>query len=105
MTNFFDTLETRDPAVREAALLASLPLQVAHAKLASPAFAEILKDVNPAQVTTRAALAQLPVIRKHELLELQLKSRSSSGNVFGGFSTKSFGIDLPRVFASPNLRA
>jgi len=57
--------------------------------------------VNPAQVTTRAALAQLPVIRKHELLELQLKSRSKAGNVFGGFSAKSFGVDLPRVFASP----
>jgi len=101
MPDFFDALETRDPAVREAALFAALPLQVAHAKLASPAFAEILKDVNPAQVTSRAALTELPVIRKHELLELQLKSRSSAGNVFGGFSTKSFGIDLPRVFASP----
>ena len=58
MSEFFDVLETRDPAVREAALLATLPLQVAHAKLAAPAFAGILKDVNPAEVTTRAALAR-----------------------------------------------
>ena len=101
MTEFFDALETRPAAQREAALLAALPLQVAHAKLASPAFAEILKDVDPAQVSNRAALAQLPVTRKHELLELQLKSRSNNGNVFGGFSVNSFGAMLPRVFASP----
>lgn len=101
MTDFFDALETRDPADREADLLQMLPLQVAHAKLASPALAEILQDVDPAQVNSRAALARLPVTRKHELLEKQLKSRSSKGNVFGGFSVESFGIRMPRVFASP----
>ena len=101
MSDFFDALETRDPAVREAALLAALPLQVAHAKLASPAFAGILKDVSPAEVTTRAALARLPVTRKHELLEKQIASRNRGGSVFGGFSTSGFGADVPRVFASP----
>jgi phenylacetate-CoA ligase len=101
MTDFFDAMETRDAAEREAALLTALPLQVAHAKLASPAFAEILKDVNPAEVTHRAALAKLPVIRKHELLELQLSSRSRGGSVFGGFSTAGFGSSMLRVFASP----
>lgn len=101
MTEYFDALETRSATQREESLLGALPLQVAHAKLASPAFAEILKDVDPAQVSSRAALAKLPVTRKHELLELQLKSRSSNGNVFGGFSVNSFGAMLPRVFASP----
>ena len=101
MTDFFDALETRNPADREADLLQMLPLQVAHAKLASPALAEILQDVDPAQVSSRAALARLPVTRKHELLEKQLKSRSNQGNVFGGFSVESFGLRMPRVFASP----
>jgi phenylacetate-CoA ligase len=101
MNHFFDALETRSPAEREAALLSALPLQLAHAKLASPAFFEILKDVNPAEVTTRAALAALPVTRKHELLELQLAGRGRGGDVFGGFSTAGFGAHLPRVFASP----
>jgi phenylacetate-CoA ligase len=101
MSDYFDALETREPAVREAALLAALPLQVAHAKLASPAFAGILKDVNPADVTSRAALARLPVTRKHELLDLQLSSRSKGGSVFGGFSAAAFGAHMPRVFASP----
>ncbi len=101
MTDFFDALETRAPVEREAALLAALPMQVAYAKLASPAFAEILKDVNPAEVTNRGALAKLPVIRKHELLEWQLSTRSKGGSVFGGFSTAGFGAHMPRVFASP----
>ncbi len=101
MTDFFDALETRDPARREADLLQALPLQVAHAKMASPALAEILKDVSPTSITSRAALAQLPVTRKHELLELQLKSRSAKGSVFGGFSAERFGKHMPRVFASP----
>jgi phenylacetate-CoA ligase len=101
MTDFFDAQETRDPAAREVALLAALPLQIAHARLASAAFADILKDVNPAEVTSRAALAKLPVIRKHELLELQLASRKQGGSVFGGFSAASFGVHMPRVFASP----
>jgi phenylacetate-CoA ligase len=101
MNDFFDALETRDPLVREQSLLAVLPIQVAHAKLASPALADILKDVNPNEITSRAALTQLPVIRKHELLELQLKSRSAGGNVFGGFSATNFGHGLLRVFASP----
>ena len=101
MTDYFDAQETRDPAQREAALLAALPMQVAHAKLASAAFAEILKDVNPSDVNSRAALAKLPVIRKHELLELQLSSRQKGGSVFGGFSAAGFGAHMPRVFASP----
>ncbi len=101
MTDFFDALEARDPAQREADLLRVLPLQVAHAKLASSAYAEILKDVNPADVTSRAALATLPVTRKHELLELQLASRQRGGSVFGGFSAAAFGSHMPRVFASP----
>ena len=101
MIDFFDALETRDPADREADLLQMLPLQVAHAKLASTALAEILQDVDPTQVTSRAALARLPVTRKHELLEKHLKSRSAQGNVFGGFSAESYGSRMPRVFASP----
>lgn len=101
MTNHFDALETRDRDVREAALLAALPGQVELAKRSSAAFAEILKDVNPAEVTSRQALAKLPVTRKHELLERQQASRSAGGNVFGGFSAVGFGASMPRIFSSP----
>lgn len=95
----YDDLETRDPKAREAALLAALPGQVAHAQTASPAFAGILAGVDASAITSRAALAQLPVTRKHELLERQQAGRAT--NVFGGFSALNFGAAMPRVFASP----
>ena len=97
----YDALETRAPEVREAALMAALPAQVAHAKAHAPAFSESLQDVDAASVNSRAALAKLPVIRKYELLERQKASRAAGGNVFGGFSTLGFGKAMPRVFASP----
>ena len=101
MKTHMDALETRDPAAREAALLAALPVQIAHAQKNAPAFAEILKDIHAANITSRAALAKLPVIRKYELLEKQKASRAAGGNVFGGFSAVSYGSKMPRVFSSP----
>ena len=94
-----DALEIRAPAEREAALLAALPAQIVHARTASKAFADILAGVDPARITSRAALACLPVTRKHELLERQQAQRAQ--NVFGGFSTLGFGAAMPRVFSSP----
>ena len=101
MKTHMDALETRDPAVREAALLTALPGQIAHAQKNAPAFAEILKDIHAADITSRGALAKLPVIRKYELLEKQKASRAAGGNVFGGFSAVSYGSKMPRVFSSP----
>lgn len=96
---YYDDLEARDPKAREAALLAALPAQVAHAQKASPAFAGILAGVDASAITSRVALAQLPVTRKHELLERQQAGRAT--NVFGGFSALHFGAAMLRVFASP----
>ena len=101
MKTHMDALETRDPAARESALLAALPWQIAHAQKNAPAFAEILKDINAADITSRNALAKLPVIRKYELLEKQKASRAAGGSVFGGFSAVSYGQQMPRVFSSP----
>ena len=101
MKTHMDALETRDPAARESALLAALPGQIAHAQKNAPAFAEILKDINAADITSRKALAKLPVIRKYELLEKQKASRAAGGSVFGGFSAVSYGQQMPRVFSSP----
>jgi phenylacetate-CoA ligase len=101
MGQHYDVLETRSPEQREAALMAALPAQLAHAKQASPAIAGVLKDVDASSVKSRQALAKLPVTRKHELLERQQAARASGGNVFGGFSAIGFGAAMPRVFASP----
>jgi phenylacetate-CoA ligase len=99
MRNHFDSLETRDPVQREAALLAALPSQVAHAKAKASAFAKSLQSVDAAIVSSRTALAKLPVIRKHELLEQQQAQRDS--DIFGGFSAIRYGREMPRIFASP----
>ncbi len=104
MSSHYDALETRSPQAREAALMAALPAQIAHAQKHSAAFAEILQGVNAASVTSRAALAQLPVTRKYELLERQQAQRAQ--DPFGGFSTIGWkGLLRPsgarRVYQSP----
>lgn len=69
--SFHDSLETRAPEVREAALLAALPGQLAHAKTNAPGFAKLPADVDPREITSRAALARLPVTCKSELKDRQ----------------------------------
>ena len=101
MTEYFDALETRDPAAREAALLAALPRQLAHAQQHSAAFADILAGIDAAAVTSRAALARLPVTRKSELLARQQASRAAGRDPFGGFATGRWGSAMRRVYASP----
>ena len=95
MTEYFDTLETRDPDLREQALMDALPRQIAHAKASAPALARILADVDSAAVTSRAALAVVPVTRKSDLADLQKADRP-----FGGLSAGRRG-EAARVFASP----
>ena len=104
MTDFYDLLEQRDPAVREAALLAALPGHIAQAQRATSAFAESLAGVDAAAISSRAALATLPVIRKHELLARQTALRAQ--DPFGGFSAIGWrglraGSGARRVFQSP----
>ncbi|MEO8922866.1 MAG: AMP-binding protein, partial [Caldimonas sp.] len=102
---FFDSLETREPELRERELLAALGGQIANAQANAPAFGERLRDVDAATIDSRAALATLPVLRKHELLERQ--SAGAADDVFGGFSTIGWGRDraatrrAARVFVSP----
>ena len=84
MSNFYDALETRNPAEREAALMAALPGQIAHAQTRTPAFSQLLAGVEAASIDSRAGLAALPVTRKSELLEQQQLMRAQDS--FGGFS-------------------
>ena len=104
MAHHPDALETRAPELREAALMAALPSQIAHAQKNSAALAEILKGIDAAQVSSRDALARLPVTRKYELLARQQALRAQ--DPFGGFSTigwkgmvRSAGVR--RVYQSP----
>ena len=109
MSDFFDALETRVPVEREAAQMAALARQLGHARANAPAFATTLAGVDTSSITSRIALATLPVIRKHELLEHQRAAVAvaGAGNVFGGFSALGWGASMPparralRVFSSP----
>ena len=104
MTDFYDTLEQRVPAVREAMLLAALPGHIAHAQRATSAFAEVLAGVDASTITSRKALAALPVTRKHELLQRQQALRAQ--DPFGGFAAIGWrglraSTGAKRVFQSP----
>jgi len=92
---FYDDLETRDPAQREEALFAALPEHVAKAREKAPYYSRLLSHIDPAQVTDRQALAQLPVTRKSELVNIQ-----SAGDPMGGMTTLPPGQML-RIFQSP----
>ncbi len=85
--DFHDVLECRAPARREGVLMAALPAQVAAAQRTA-AFGELLAGVDATAITSRAALAQLPVLRKGELLVRQQATRASSAawDPFGGVS-------------------
>jgi phenylacetate-CoA ligase len=92
---FYDALETRDPAEREAILMAALPQVIAAAKEHSPAYRRRLAAVHPEDVIDRRRLADLPLTRKSELIDLQRQAPP-----FGGFVAAPTGA-LRRVFMSP----
>lgn len=92
---FFDALETRSQEVRERQQMAALPSLITFAKSYAPAIGELLADIDAEAVTSRAALASLPVIRKAELHERQQAARP-----FGGFVGEWRGR-VGRVFSSP----
>ncbi|MGY3534269.1 phenylacetate--CoA ligase family protein [Bradyrhizobium sp. USDA 4452] len=94
MTDHYDALETRDPAEREAALFARLP-EVLRKAMAAPAYANLLRGIDPASISSREALAGLPVLRKSELPALH-----KAAPPFGGFVAEKPGA-FGRLFTSP----
>ncbi|HJV83829.1 MAG TPA: AMP-binding protein [Noviherbaspirillum sp.] len=94
MTDILDSLETRDPQQRERDLMARLPQLVARAQ-AAPGWGAILHGVKAMDITSREALAQLPVTRKSDLKELQMKAMP-----FGGLTTTP-PRQLRHLFMSP----
>jgi phenylacetate-CoA ligase len=82
------------PHVREKELLAALPALIQRAQKTS-GWSSILAGVNALDISSREALAQLPVTRKSELKTLQGNSLP-----FGGLINTST-RDLSRIFMSP----
>ncbi|MET0531318.1 MAG: AMP-binding protein [Microvirga sp.] len=94
MADHYDSLETRDPAKREADLFQRLP-EILRKASAAPAYAERLKGIDLARITSREALADLPVLRKSELPSFQKFALP-----FGGFVAAAPG-SFGRLFTSP----
>ena len=95
MGEHYDELERRDPEQRERALLAAVRGQIDHAKANAPYFRAHLAGVDARAVSDRAALAQLPLTRKSDLVELQRRHPP-----FGGLAAVAVDA-LRRIYQSP----
>lgn len=91
---YYDELEARSADERAEWLAAELPAAISRARNA-PALTRILSGIDPQSITTREALAALPVIRKSELSAGQKKSPP-----FGGFTTR-HPHEFENIFQSP----
>jgi phenylacetate-CoA ligase len=95
MSEYFDSRETRDPEARERALFHALPRVLARSVAGAPGWARHLAGVDPGTVTSREALARLPVLRKSDLKQMQADDPPFAGLARGepaGFR---------RIFMSP----
>ncbi|HEX4764139.1 MAG TPA: AMP-binding protein [Usitatibacter sp.] len=95
MTRHYDALETRDAGEREKIHFERLPRQLAYARERTAYYAKALEGLDLASVTSREALAKLPVTRKSDLNALQGASLP-----FGGLNATP-ASKLARIFMSP----
>ncbi|WP_085883431.1 phenylacetate--CoA ligase family protein [Oceanibacterium hippocampi] len=75
--------------------MAALAAAIGHAKANSAYFADLLKDVAPAEVISRAALARLPVTRKSDL-----KAHQAAARPLGGLNGAPLS-QIEQIFMSP----
>jgi phenylacetate-CoA ligase len=94
MPAHYDALETREPAIREREQFARLTEIIARA-MTAPGWTKHLSGVNPSAVTSRAALAKLPVLRKSDISALQKENPP-----FGGLNVTPAG-KARRLLMSP----
>ena len=100
MPDFYDALETRAPEAREREQFSKLPGLIARA-MSAPGWAEQLAGIDPKSVTSRAALAGLPVLRKSNL-----KERQRERPPLGGYAVTAPGqTQAPVDVTRPDLRA
>ncbi len=92
---YYDPLETRDPAQRDAEMLLALTGLLRHALESAPGLAAHLAGIDPDRITSFGALAALPPLRKDELRRLQ-----RAGSPFGGLNATPL-EQLAKVFMSP----
>tara|TARA_R110000796_G_scaffold11478_2_gene38105 strand:+ start:19038 stop:20267 length:1230 start_codon:yes stop_codon:yes gene_type:complete len=95
LKTFYDGRETRKPADREVGLMVALPRIIHHAKSQSVGFGRVLVDVDPKAITSREALASLPITRKSDLIDAHAKEPP-----FAGLNATPVPA-LARIFQSP----
>jgi phenylacetate-coenzyme A ligase PaaK-like adenylate-forming protein len=94
MPDHYDPLETRDPTLREREQSAALAAIVKRAMTAT-GWGKHLADIDPKTVTSREALARLPVLRKTDIAALQKEAPP-----FGGLNVTAPG-KARRLLMSP----
>ena len=95
MADHFDLLETRDPAERAQDFFRRFTPFLAEALKRAPGLARHLGGVDPAAVTSRQALAALPVLCKDRLMAMQAEDPP-----FGGLMPTE-ALRGARIFMSP----
>ena len=95
MVEYFDSRETIDAEDREAAHFKRLPVFLQEICTAIPGWNSKLAGFELNAVNSRASLAQLPILRKSELMSAQ-----SENPPFGGFVDDTL-LDGTRIFMSP----
>src|SRR5215813_3338323 len=94
MPEFYDRLETRDQQARASEQFTMLAETLVRA-IGAPGWAKQLAGIDPKTVTSRAALARLPLLRKSDLVALQRENPP-----FGGFNVTPPGR-MKRLLMSP----
>lgn len=95
MDAHFDELETRTHQDREAEFFAGFSAFLDEISAGIPGWQSRLSGIDTAKITSREALATIPVLRKPELVEAQ-----SANPPFGGFVNQTL-MNGSRIFMSP----
>jgi phenylacetate-CoA ligase len=95
MSRHYDTLEIRPPEAREASLFECLQSLLTYGRESCPGLAEQIDGVSISAITSRAALAEIPVLRKSDLV-----ARQQAVPPFGGLASRGPG-HLAHAFMSP----
>ncbi|SDJ51794.1 phenylacetate-CoA ligase [Ferrimonas sediminum] len=94
MNGFFDARECQDADNREQRLLSQLPEFLGHAREHSSYYRRLLAGTAVDEITSRQALATLPITRKSDLIDLQQVQSPLAG-------MENEGAALDRLFLSP----
>ncbi|NQY86232.1 MAG: AMP-binding protein [Colwellia sp.] len=94
MKQYFYERECQNPELREQSLLERLPAFITYAKQECQHYSQTLEHIDAEKITSRELLAQLPITRKADLMQLQ-----SQNSPLGGLTAKT--ANLGRIFQSP----